>query len=160
MHRLSINQVRNWRRSIQQSNAWGNDILSAAELRHYWGRRGMRGSPRLACILRQQRARQDAGWEAFNAELAAMPAPEPPPGRVFGFSNGTEYDCWTCYNCEHCAKAGDPSEAGSSSCAIFEMIHDAAADDGTFPIELAERMGWQANRGLLYWRCPEFEAEG
>jgi hypothetical protein len=61
---------------------------------------------------------------------------------------------WSANNCDKCGKAGDPSEAGSSSCELFEAIHDAAASDGTVSEEIAKRLGH--NHEQYVWRCPEF----
>lgn len=77
--------------------------------------------------------------------------------RIHLFANGTQYLDWTCNNCDKCGKAGDPSEAGSSPCELFEAIHDAAADDGTVTPEIAARLGYTAERYV--WPCPEFTRE-
>jgi hypothetical protein len=75
--------------------------------------------------------------------------------RIHIFSNGTQAMDWFASNCEQCALAGDPSEAGSSHCELFEAIHDAGADDGSVTPEIARRMGYKASELYYVWACPE-----
>jgi hypothetical protein len=77
--------------------------------------------------------------------------------QVYLFANGTQYMDWSASNCDKCAKAGDPGEAGSSMCDLFEAIHDAACMDGTVTPAVATRLG--KHHSLVHvWPCPEFRA--
>lgn len=158
--RYSLDHVRVWHASIESARdvATGG-IWTTAEFLNILGR-GARAILAPPCVYQRRRARDKRAFAELNERLAALPPPSPPEGRTWGFANGMEYDCWTAYNCEGCALAGDASVAGSSSCDIFESIHDAAGDDGTIPLEIAERMALSEHRLSLYWRCPERQEVG
>lgn len=149
--RLSISHVRAYHASLNAARSVG--ILDVVEVLAYWQRNAFTPAPPRR-VFWQTHNRSRREWDALHATLAALPAPQPPEGKVFGFSNGTEYDIWTGRNCEGCALAGDPSEAGSSRCAIFEAIHDTT--DGCVPADIARRMGYRAT--APHWgTCPERE---
>lgn len=158
MRRHTFERVRAWHGSIRDAREIDlGGVWTAAEFLALWGR-GARRILAPRCVYRRRYERSRRGFAELTAYWASLPPPKPPEGKTWAFSNGTEYDCWTAHNCDGCALAGDPSVAGSSSCAIFEAIHDAAGDDGTVTLDIAERMGMSANKGYLYWRCPEFIA--
>lgn len=77
---------------------------------------------------------------------------------VYLFSNGLQYADWSANNCDRCAKAGDPGEAGSSQCEIFEAIHDAAMDDGSVTNDIARRSGFLEGLHAYVWPCREYVA--
>lgn len=80
-------------------------------------------------------------------------------GKNKPFTNHTDYACWVYHNCDRCAKAGNPSQAGSSDCNIFEAIHDAA---GGIDIsdEVALRFGEIEEECFNpFWNCPEIEVD-
>lgn len=71
------------------------------------------------------------------------------------FSNASVYCGWTYHNCDRCTKAGDAGIPGSSSCDIFEAIHDAAGGID-IPDEVALRFGEIDDERFSAWRdCPE-----
>lgn len=73
------------------------------------------------------------------------------------FTNATDYDCWSGQNCDRCKKAGDIEEPGSSSCEIFEAIHDAACGID-IPDEIALRFGVIEDGDFEpFLDCPEKE---
>jgi hypothetical protein len=80
--------------------------------------------------------------------------------RIHLFSNGSQYLDWTANNCDRCTKAGDPSEAGSSKCELFEAMHDAATDDGTVTPAIANRIGLLDAGTRYVWACPELHLPG
>lgn len=156
MRRQTFERVAVWHESIRAAREISKDgVFSTGQLLSIWGRSAKR-IPAPLCVCRRRHERDRRVFAELASKIAALPPPRPPEGRTWAFSNGTEYSCWTGYNCDSCALAGDPNVRGSSPCLIFETIHDAGMDDGTISIEIAERMALPENKGSLYWRCPEF----
>lgn len=71
------------------------------------------------------------------------------------FSNGTEYDLYMARNCNRCLKAGDASDAGSSPCDLFELIHDTACGVEEPTEEHVKRLGLDRGDGSVAV-CTEF----
>lgn len=104
---------------------------------------------------RPSRARSDA---AFDAALAAMPAPEPdPPGRVRLFSNGSQWADWQASNCERCTKGALDADGWAVTCPLLNLLFDAECGDGTVSEDAAARCGYTDHQGAYVWPCGEVE---
>jgi hypothetical protein len=71
--------------------------------------------------------------------------------RIRPFDCGMQDTEWVDYNCLDCEKCGE----SPGTCKIDEELIIAACGDGTISAEIADRMGYTANKGKRVWRCPE-----
>lgn len=78
-----------------------------------------------------------------------MRMPMNKPQRVSPFANAFDYFYWDETNCGHCALR--------VTCAIADALEQAACTDGKIALEIAERMGYDAQTHQVLAECPELE---
>lgn len=159
--RSTIHTVAAWRSARQAMNS--SDILRdygarwVFEARHgpnAWGPRQPVEPIPYQITHRASRARQEAAWQAT---IAAMPAPEPDlPGRLL-FSNGSQWADWQGANCERCAKGALNEDGWAVACPLLNLLFDAECGDGTVSEETAQRCGYIDHEGAYVWPCNEVE---